>query len=204
MERRARAVEVVGAVEIARHAQLHEHRVGGRPRRARGLQQLVLERFRKRELRVHAGGVRLEERAVLLGETRDRALGDRAQAEIDRLAVERHALGHDLPDFARGLAAREVHLQEAFARVDPALRAHGVGERLGADRRNLDRVEVDLGGRRERGERRADRLDLRRASVRTRRKRGDKREEHDRTAAAGGHGGECRFRRALGGRHRLG
>jgi ABC-type lipopolysaccharide export system ATPase subunit len=90
---------------------------------------------------------------MLCLELAHRTLRHRTQPERARQAIVGHGLRKELAELARGLAPREVHLQEALAGVDPPLGAQHVVERLRAHGRHIGRIEFDDNGRGQRGQR---------------------------------------------------
>ena len=126
-----------------------------RPRRRAGEPILGRPRAQVGEAGVDAFGVGVEPR-VLLGRQRRAqpprvlAIAERALAAIGR----ERALAEQLGELAGARAAQQVHLKEALLRVQVALAAQHVGERLAAHGRNRARVERDRQRRREPRQRR--------------------------------------------------
>ena len=144
-----------GIVELEEHGEDGEDRILRPPRRRRAAQRQVLERRRaeRREARVDAVGVGLDQRPLLGRNARHHLPGDGAEAVDAVRPVDRQrARAEDLGELAGGLAAHQVHLEEALLAVQEAEGAGGVGAARGPDRRHAEGVALDGDRRREAGQ----------------------------------------------------
>jgi len=138
------------------HRQRAQQRVLQPPRRGLRAQREVLERSRaeRREARGDTGRVGVEQLSLPGGQRRDGALRDGAQPQGADLAVRRQrGRAHQLGELSRRAPAQQVHLEEAFLRVQESGRTRDVLPALAVQDRHPARVALDRDGRSEAGQR---------------------------------------------------